>query len=329
MAIELRDKFGRKHDYLRISLVDKCNLRCQYCMPEDVTFLPSDQLMSRAEILEIATKFVADFGITKIRLTGGEPLVRKDAADIIRDLAQLPVKLSITTNGILLDQYLDVLKEAQIQSLNISLDSFDPEKFHQITRRNVFDKVLSNIDLALQNDFRVKLNMVVMKGINDNELVEFVRRTENPRIHARFIEFMPFKGNSWVGDLVFSYEEILEKIAGKYPIQKLDDKPNSTSKAFQVEGFGGTFAIISTVTHPFCSTCNRIRLTAEGKLRNCLFARDEFDLLSALRKGEDISHLIQDAILAKFERLGGLPPFTDRENLIKSLSDRSMVKIGG
>lgn len=324
----LIDSFGRGHDYLRISLVDNCNLRCTYCMPENIRFLPPSKLMAADELIAIAKVFV-EAGVRKIRLTGGEPLLRRDAELIFRGLAQLGVELAITTNGLLLHEFLDLFAEIGLKKLNISLDTLDPERFAVITRRDQFVIVKQNIDLALQRGFHVKLNMVVMRGVNDDELVDFVMLGKNTDLHLRFIEFMPFDGNSWNWENVFSYAEMLAKIGAAFPIEKLQDKPNSTSKAHRVPGFRGTFAVISTVTQPFCEGCNRLRLTAEGKLRNCLFSRDETDLLAGLRKGEDIRTLIAASVSQKAARLGGLPEFQDQQNLQSQLSKRAMVKIGG
>jgi cyclic pyranopterin phosphate synthase len=324
----LIDSFGRGHDYLRISLIDSCNLRCTYCMPENIRFLPPSKLMAADELVAIAGVFV-EAGVSKIRLTGGEPLLRRDAELIFRGLANLGVELAITTNGLLLHEFLDLFAEIGLTKLNISLDTLDSERFAAITRRDQFAIVKQNIDLALQRGFHVKLNMVVMRGVNDDELIDFVALGQNTDLHLRFIEFMPFDGNSWNWENVFSYAEMLEKIGANFPIEKLEDKPNSTSKAHRVAGFKGTFSVISTVTQPFCEGCNRLRLTAEGKLRNCLFSRDETDLLTAFRNGTDLRPLIAASVSGKAARLGGLPEFQDKENLQAQLSKRAMVKIGG
>lgn len=324
----LTDAFGRGHDYLRISLVDSCNLRCTYCMPENIRFLPPSKLMTADEIFGIASVFV-EAGVRKIRLTGGEPLLRRDAEAVLRKLGTLPVELAITTNGTLLHEFLDVFEEIGLHSLNISLDTLDAERFAAITRRDQFALVKANVELALQRGFRVKLNMVVMRGLNEDELVDFVALGEEKDLHLRFIEFMPFDGNSWNWDNVVSYDQMLATIGARFPIEKLVDKPHSTSKAHRVPGFKGTFSVISTVTKPFCEGCNRLRLTAEGKLRNCLFAKAETDLLAAFRAGEDIRPLIAASVANKAERLGGLPEFQDQEALQAQLSKLAMVKIGG
>ncbi|MFN3875642.1 MAG: GTP 3',8-cyclase MoaA [Flavobacteriales bacterium] len=329
--LPLTDLHGRHHRSLRISIVDKCDLRCTYCMPEDQRFLKREELMTREEVRSIATLFAERYAITKIRLTGGEPLVRPDAVDIVRDLARLPVKLGLTTNGLSLHKHLGGLIAAGLKSINISLDTFDAERFRRIARRDGFAQVHANILLALQRGLRVKVNMVVMRGVNDDEILRFVELTRDHPVHVRFIEFMPFAGNRWGRERVYTYAEMLGHIGSVHAYEKLDDDPHSTAKAYRVPGWPGTFAVISTVTEPFCSSCDRLRLTAEGKMRNCLFVREETDLLSALRRGEDIAPLIEANVLAKHAMLGGLPQFKPerQEEVLHDLSERPMVSIGG
>lgn len=331
MSQPLIDGHHRIHRSLRISIVDKCDLRCTYCMPEDQHFLKREELMTREEIATIARLFVERFGITKVRLTGGEPLVRPDVVDIVRDLAALPVKLGLTTNALSLHKHLDGLIDAGLKGINISLDTFDAERFKQIARRDGFDTVHANILLALQKGLRVKVNMVVMRGINDDELLRFVELTRGHPVHVRFIEFMPFAGNHWGRERVYTYAEMLGHIGSVHSFEKLTDDPHSTSKSYRVPGWSGTFAVISTVTEPFCGTCDRLRITAEGKMRNCLFTREETDLLSALRRGEDIAPLIEANVMAKHAMLGGLPQFKPekQEEVLHDLSERPMVAIGG
>lgn len=325
----LQDGLGRVHDYLRISLVDRCNLRCTYCMPEHVRFLPMARLMQREEILAIARLFAEDYGLRRIRLTGGEPLLRKDAAGIIADLAGLGLDMAITTNAVYLDKHLQGLQAAGMRSLNISLDTLRRDRFRDITLRDEFERVWENIQLARAAGFRVKLNVVVKRGMNVDEILDFVALTEARDLHVRFIEFMPFDGNAWHWESVVGYRELLAAVEARYRVDKLVDKPQATTKAYRVRGFGGSFAFISTVTDAFCSSCNRIRLTAEGKLRNCLFSKDEVDLLGPWRAGEDIRPLIEGSIRAKHARLGGLPEFQNESELKDRLSGRAMVKIGG
>lgn len=327
----LTDRFSRTHRSLRISIVDKCDLRCAYCMPEEQQFLRNEALMTREEIRTLATLFVERYGITKVRLTGGEPLMRRDVAEIVGDLAKLPVKLGLSTNAMRLHLFLDRLVAAGLKSVNISLDTFDAERFRQIARREGFDQVWANIQAAVDSGLRVKLNTVVMRGVNEDELLRFVELTRDRNVHVRFIEFMPFAGNHWGRDKVYTYAEMLGRIGSAFAIEKLDDEPNSTAKAWRVKGWPGTFAVISTVTEPFCGSCDRLRLTAEGKMRNCLFAREETDLLTPLRKGEDLDALIRANVLAKHEMLGGLPRFQPdkQDEVLHDLSTRPMVSIGG
>lgn len=331
MSVPLTDRHGRTHRSLRISIVDKCDLRCTYCMPEDQHFLKREELMTRAEIAAIARLFVERYGVRKVRITGGEPLVRPDAVGIVRDLAELGVELGLTTNALTLDRHLDALIGAGLRHINISLDTFDAGRFQRITRRDGFARVHANILLALQRGLRVKVNMVVMRGVNDDEILRFVELTRDHAVHVRFIEFMPFAGNGWGRERVYTHAEMLGHVGSVHSFEKLSDDPHSTAKAYRVPHWPGTFAVISTVTEPFCSGCDRLRLTAEGRMRNCLFARTETDLLSALRRGEDIAPLIEANVLAKHAMLGGLPLFKPekQEEVLHDLSARPMVSIGG
>lgn len=331
MPFPLNDRLGRTHRSLRISIIDKCDLRCTYCMPEDQRFLQREELMTREEIATITRLFVQRYGITKVRLTGGEPLVRPDAVGIVRDLSGLGVSLGLTTNALSLHKHLDALIEAGLRSINISLDTFDAERFKQIARRDGFGTVWANIRSAMSRGLRVKVNMVVMRGVNDDEILRFMELTREHPVHVRFIEFMPFAGNHWGRDRVYTFAEMLGHIGSVHSFEKLNDDPHSTAKAYRVPGWPGTFAVISTVTEPFCGDCDRLRLTAEGRMRNCLFAREETDLLSALRRGEDIAPLIEANVIAKHAMLGGLPQFRPerQEEVLHDLSARPMVSIGG
>lgn len=232
--MSLIDQHGRTHRSLRISVVDKCDLRCTYCMPEDQHFLRREELMTREEIATIARLFTERYGITKIRLTGGEPLVRPDVVDIVRDMVGLGVSVGLTTNAMNLHKHLDDLIGAGLRSLNVSLDTFNAERFKQITRRNGHGIVLDNVLLALERGLRVKLNMVVMRGVNDDELLRFVEFTRDRDIHVRFIEFMPFAGNGWGRDRVYTFSEMLGHIGSVHSYEKLTDDPHSTAKAYRV-----------------------------------------------------------------------------------------------
>lgn len=323
------DSFNRAHNYLRISLTDNCNLRCFYCMPEEeYEFSAAAKLMQVDEIETIAQIFVEQ-GVNKIRLTGGEPLVRKDADKIILALSKLPVSLTLTTNGTRLHQFVDVLKQANVQSLNISLDTLQADKFLLLTRRNQFKEVFDNIELMLRHNFNVKINVVVMNGLNDVEINDFIEWTKDTPVHVRFIEFMPFSGNRWTSNKVFTLQQILEVVETKYTVTRLKDDKHDTAKKYMVPGHAGTFAIISTMSAPFCEGCNRMRLTADGKMKNCLFSKEETDLLTALRKGENILPLIQQSIGSKAKELGGQFT-TDFEHLHpEDIHNRSMITIGG
>ena len=323
------DSFGRDHTYLRISLTDNCYLRCFYCMPEEeYEFTPASRLMQADEIEAISKIFVAQ-GVNKIRLTGGEPLVRKDAGKIILSLSKLPVKLTLTTNGTRIHEFIALLKEANIQSLNISLDTLQSDRFMLLTRRDQFKLVYDNIQLLIRNNFQVKVNVVVMKGMNDGEINDFIEWTKDTPIQIRFIEFMPFSGNRWTSNKVFTWQEILEVVQTKYPIVRLEDEINDTAKKYTVPGHVGSFAVISTMTSPFCSGCNRMRLTADGKMKNCLFSKEETDLLTAFRKGEDILPLIQKSIASKAKELGGQFTADFEQVHAEEIQNRSMITIGG
>ncbi|KIO50937.1 GTP 3',8-cyclase MoaA [Flavobacterium hibernum] len=328
----LTDGFGRKHNYLRISLLEKCNLRCTYCMPADgIALSPKANLMTADEIFSIAQTFVKN-GVDKIRLTGGEPLLRKDFPEIVSKLSQLDISLSITTNGILIDRYIDVLKQFKIKKINLSLDTLVSSKFHTITLRNQFEKVIDNLHLLLNNDFQVKVNVVLMKGFNDNEIIDFVKLTQFLPISVRFIEFMPFAGNEWDRSKMVSQSEILSLVENNFAeneIVKLEDEKNFTSRNYKIKDFQGDFGIISSITNPFCDSCNRIRLTANGKIKNCLFSNSETDLLTPLRSGESITNLISDAILNKKKVRAGMVSIEEMDDPVLHFDNRSMIAIGG
>lgn len=323
------DSFGRDHTYLRISLTDNCNLRCFYCMPEEeYEFTPASRLMQPDEIEAIAKIFVAQ-GVNKIRLTGGEPLVRKDAGKIILSLSKLPVALTLTTNGTRIHEYVELLKQANIKTLNISLDTLQYDRFMLLTRRDQFQQVFDNIQLLIRNDFQVKVNVVVMKGMNDSEINDFIEWTKDTPVQVRFIEFMPFSGNRWTSNKVFTWQQILDVVESKYPIVRLTDELHDTAKKYTVPGHAGSFAVISTMTSPFCSGCNRMRLTADGKMKNCLFSKEETDLLTAFRKGEDILPLIQKSVDSKAKELGGQFTADFEQVHAEEIQNRSMITIGG
>lgn len=328
----LTDSFGRKHNYLRISLLEKCNLRCTYCMPADgIALSPKASLMTADEIFAIAQTFVKN-GVDKIRLTGGEPLLRKDFPEIVSKLSELEISLSITTNGILIDRHIEVLKRFNIKKINLSLDTLVASKFHSITLRNQFEKVIDNLHLLLNKDFQVKVNVVLIKGFNDTEIVDFVKLTQFLPISVRFIEFMPFAGNEWDRSKMVSQQEILSLVETQFlskEIQKLEDEKNFTSRNYKIKNFQGDFGIISSITNPFCDSCNRIRLTADGKIKNCLFSNSETDLLTAFRNGESITELISESIQNKKKVRAGMSTVNEINDPTLHFDNRSMIAIGG
>lgn len=325
----LIDPHQRVHNYLRISLTDNCNLRCLYCMPhEDMQFMTRAHLMQPGEIISIAEAFV-ELGVTKIRLTGGEPLVRKEFPEIVQHLSQLPVQLTLTTNGIFLHKHVDALLAAGVHTINVSLDSLDPETFRKLTRRDAFQQVWDNIMLLHRKGFRVKINAVAMDGIVQREIADFVELTRTLPLHVRFIEFMPFSGNHWHSNKVVTANEMLEWVRNGYDIVKLKDEPHATAKKYQVVGFNGTLAFITTMSEHFCGDCNRLRLTADGKMKNCLFGKEELDLLDALRTGRPIVPIIRQSVAQKHAVMGGQFARGYQKTGAEHLENRSMIRIGG
>ncbi|WP_367768857.1 GTP 3',8-cyclase MoaA [Flavobacterium sp. WC2421] len=328
----LTDDFGRTHNYLRISLIEKCNLRCTYCMPADgIALSPKADIMTAQEIYAIAKTFV-HHGVNKIRLTGGEPLLRKDFPEIITQLATLGTEISITTNGILIDRHLEVLKANKVTKINLSLDTLVATKFNAITLRNQFQGVIDNLHLLLHNGFQVKVNVVLIKGFNDNEIIDFINLTQHLPLSIRFIEFMPFAGNEWDRSKMVSQQEILDLVHTAFPpadVEKLIDDKNFTSRDFKIKNYAGSFGIISSITNPFCDGCNRIRLTANGKIKNCLFSNHETDLLTAYRSGEALETVIATAIQTKMKVRAGMTSIDEINDPALHQDNRSMISIGG
>lgn len=328
----LTDSFGRGHNYLRISLTERCNLRCFYCMPPGgIALSPPDSIMTASEIEKIAGVFVK-LGVTKIRLTGGEPLVRKDFEDIAQRLSKLNVEIALSTNGILIDQYLHTFKSTGIRKINVSLDTLNKTKFSDITRRDYFTRVLNNIGLLIENGFFPKINVVIIKGVNDNELMEFVELTRKWPVTVQFIEFMPFAGNKWDLTKTVPAKTMLEDIRESYGVTellKIQDQPHDTSCKYKIKTYPGSFGFISTISNPFCDSCNRIRLTANGRIKNCLFSQEETNLLESLRRKEPVEQLIIDSVRYKKAQRGGINNFTDEQGKKLVNVNRSMVTIGG
>jgi len=280
--------------------------------------------------IETIVKVFVSLGVRKIRLTGGEPLARPEFRDILERIAAFPVAVKITTNGTLLHRQLGALKQAGVDTLNISLDTLSEKKYFAMTKSDRFSQTMANIRKALDAGFGIKINMVVMKGVNDQEISAFVDWAARDAIEVRFIEYMPFTGNRWTGNQVVSRQEILDSIGQRYRVTALANEPHATSTSYAILGTSANFAIISTMSAPCCAGCNRMRLTADGKMKNCLFSKEETDLLSALRAGLPIEPLIRENVSQKAPGLGGqFGGSSFAELRAEDLENRSMISIGG
>lgn len=293
----LVDRFGRVHRDLRISLTDRCSLRCTYCMPEQGNeWLARTSILTVDEIVRVAG-VAAAAGITTFRLTGGEPLLRRDIAEVVRRLAALrgpdgaPVELAMTTNGIRLPELLPELIDAGLARLNISIDTLRRDRFTELTRRDRLDDVLAGIRAAQDAGLRpLKLNAVAMRGVNDDELVELVEFAMAHDAQMRFIEQMPLDaGHTWDRQQMVTREEMLETLAGRFSLTPVPGRGGAPAERWVIDGGPHTVGVIASVTAPFCGACDRMRLTADGQFRNCLFSNDEYDLLPVLRErsGDD------------------------------------------
>ncbi|HBU38893.1 MAG TPA: GTP 3',8-cyclase MoaA [Acidimicrobiaceae bacterium] len=302
---QLVDPFGRTVRDLRISVTDRCNFRCQYCMPaEGMQWLPREEILSFEEIERFARICINYFGFDGIRLTGGEPLVRAHLPELVERLALLGVDTALTTNGATLRMHAKALAEAGLKRINISLDSLQPERFLELTRRDELDRVLDGIAAAVDAGLKpVKINAVMMRGINDDEIVDFAEFGRDKGLTVRFIEFMPLEaGDVWNEDLVVPADEIVEKINKAIPIEPIVRGSEPAERWRYLDG-KGEVGVIASVTKPFCGDCDRVRLTAEGQFRTCLFAVDEFDMRSLLRSeanDEEIANAIVDAVGTKW-----------------------------
>ncbi|KAI1326369.1 molybdenum cofactor biosynthesis prote [Xylariaceae sp. FL0255] len=305
----LTDTFHRQHDYLRISLTERCNLRCVYCMPEEgVPLSPPRELLTTPEVIMLSSLFVSQ-GVTKIRLTGGEPTVRKDIVSLMEQIGSLRPKglreLCLTTNGLTLSRKLGDMVNAGLTGVNLSLDTLDPWQFQIMTRRKGFDAVMRSIDNILELNkcgagIKLKINCVVMRGINDREILPFVDMTREKDIEVRFIEYMPFDGNKWNENKMFTYSEMLDVIREQHPtLERVRGHKNDTSKTYKIPGFAGSLGFITSMTHNFCGTCNRLRITSDGNLKVCLFGNAEVSLRDILRKSNSGEPIDEEA----FERM--------------------------
>jgi len=328
----LLDNHGRTIDYLRLAVTDKCNLRCFYCMPEEgIKFVKKAELLSYEELLRII-RILAQNGLRKVRITGGEPFLRKDIMSFLRELVatQGIDKVAVTTNGTLTLPYLDELLNLGIRSFNLSIDSLDPKRFYDITRRDYFEKVWACYEAMLERDIDLKLNAVVMAERNIDDIIPMVKLGKKHQVAIRFIEEMPFNGAGMHYEkLDWTYPQIFEHIQAHFPkINKLKDPRNSTSFNYQVEGFVGSFGIIPAYTRSFCGTCNRLRMTPKGMIKTCLYDDGVFNLRDLLRAGATDNELltaIQQAISHRAK--DGFEAEARRKN--NSLVTESMATIGG
>jgi GTP 3',8-cyclase len=295
--MKLIDTFGRRINYLRLSVTDRCNMRCRYCMPEDgVEKLPHQEVLSYEELYGIARAAVS-LGIEKIRVTGGEPLVRKGIVPFLSELSAIPGlrQLVLTSNGLLLEEMASDLRAAGVQRLNISLDSLDPVKFCAITRVGDLKRVLAGIAAAERAGFPVKINMVVMRGVNDDEIDAIASLAIDRPYTVRFIEYMPSSREDRWQSLVVSGREIMERLSARFPLQPVERAELAgPAKEYRIAGAAGTLGIITPVTGHFCADCNRIRVTSTGKAKSCLFSGDELDLKPFLAEAD--AGLLEDAL---------------------------------
>lgn len=328
--MELLDKFGRRITYLRLAVTDRCNLRCQYCMPaQGIDIVDRKELLSYKEMYRI-TRVLSELGVNKVRLTGGEPFVRKDFINFLESLAfnDKLDEINITTNGALISNHIDKLEEYKIKSINLSLDSLQKEKFAKITRRDVFDNVFDTFEKLEKSNLNLKLNVVVQSGVNTDEIIDFIELTKNKDIAVRFIEEMPFNGKGQRAmDEVWNFKRILAHIKNHYAdIDPILSKKSSTSINYRIPNYQGTFGIIPAFTRTICNDCDRIRITSTGMFKNCLFDGGVFNVRDFIRNGasnDDLKQLFIDTVHHKPEN--GFIAEAARGNAVSE----SMSTIGG
>jgi cyclic pyranopterin phosphate synthase len=327
-ARDLTDPFGRVVRDLRISVTDRCNFRCTYCMPEEgMQWMPRSEILTFEEIERLAGICVERFGFDGVRLTGGEPTVRAHVVRLVRKLAALDVDLAMTTNGTALRHLAHDLRDAGLRRLNISLDTLRRDKFAEMTRRDELERVLDGIAAAREAGFDpVKINAVVERGVNDDEIVDLARYGRDQGLEVRFIEFMPLDASDeWQRARVVGQDEIVAAIDAVFPLEAVPPVGAAPANMWRYADGAGRVGVIPTVTKPFCGDCDRVRLTADGQFRTCLFATDEFDLRAALREGES-----DDEIAARIERAVGTKWAGHQINQVNFVRPRrTMSQIGG
>jgi cyclic pyranopterin phosphate synthase len=324
----LIDRHGRRHSYLRMSITDRCNLRCTYCMPpQGIDWTPRADILTADEIVRLGTIFVG-MGITKIRLTGGEPLSRRDVGEIAERLGALPglKTLAMTTNGISLAKRAETLRAMGLNALTISLDTLKRDRFLAIAKRDQFDAVMAGIEAALDAGFApLKINVVMMRGVNDDEILDFVDWAKDRPINVRFIEYMPFPDNKWSTGGLMPYAEMRALIARDHELIPLVGERAAVGKDFRLAGHTGTVSFVTSMTESFCGGCNRLRVTADGNIKSCLFHPAEQSLRDCMRAGgsdADIERLILGAVDGK---QAAHPPMEE----LMTMKNRTMIEIGG
>lgn len=325
----MKDPFGREINYLRISITDRCNLRCRYCMPEDgVPKLAREEILTYEEILRVVEAALA-MGFRKFRITGGEPLARRDVVSFIQELSSLKgvEMVALTTNGVLLAPMVSSLKGAGLARINISLDTLSPERFSWITRFQAFSKVIEGLEAAMEAGFeRVKINMVPLRGINDDEIVDFAVLTENRPLEVRFIEQFPYGASLSPSETFLPSREVKRRIARVFPLLKIREaNQECTSTLYRIQGFRGTIGLISPLSEKFCTSCNRLRLTPDGFLKSCLFSKEEVSIKEVLRKGKD-QQVLEDCLARAIRSKQKSHPLKEGMDF---LSRRKMVRLGG
>ena len=292
--LTLIDSYGRVIRKLRLSIIDKCNFRCNFCMPDEPEWLPNEAVLSPVEISRVVG-ILADLGVDRVRVTGGEPLVRKDVVELVRSLSQIPKlkRLGMTSNGYFLAEKARDLKDAGLYSITVSLHSLKAARFFGITKRDAYSKVLSGIRAAKEAGFEsVKLNTVIIRGYNDDEILDFAHAARHDGLIVRFIEYMPFDGKRmWEESKVVTGSEILSTISAKFDVVPLEREAGSTSVNYRFADGDGEFGIITSISKPFCGDCDRIRMTADGKLVPCLFSNQQFDVAALLRADSSDSEI--------------------------------------
>ena len=326
----LVDNHGRTINYMRLAVTDRCNLRCFYCMPEEgIKYVDRKELLSFEEMIRMINAF-GELGISKLRVTGGEPFIRKGIMEFLQEVSNNKhiKKVNITTNGTFTEDKIEDLEQMGIHSINLSLDSLDKQRFFEITRRNLYDQVMSTFHALIESGITTKINMVVMEGRNIDDIYPMLELTKNHNISVRFIEEMPFNGTLGQGNTTFwPMNKILKYIEKEYAIEKLSDPPSSTSYNYQVKGFKGSFGIIAAYTRTFCGSCNRIRVTPQGDLRTCLYEKGAVSLRDIIRNYEDdieLKNALQRAVGSRAK-----DGFEAEKKRIEHPVSESMATIGG